>query len=218
MAARLLGLEPGSPVFVNIGKNRDVTAAQAPRAYRDCFSAVAPWSDGIVVNLSSPNTPGLRDLQQPQHLASILGELQDERSRTSFRRPGAHPLLIKIAPDLDDEELGGIADVCVKMADGIVATNTTVRRPGTMSGVREIGGLSGEPLMELSTRVLARLRALVGPEYPLVGVGGILGADDVRAKMEAGASLVECYTGFIYGGPGFARAIARDRKLNKESL
>jgi len=207
---RLSQLESGSPLFVNIGKNRDVAIADATEDYRRCYEFMAPVSDGIVVNLSSPNTPGLRELQSRGHLVELLQALRGERKLTSFRRPGHHPILVKIAPELDDEQLRDIAEVCLELADGIVATNTTLQRPGITSG--ESGGLSGRPLFEISNGILRRLRELVGPGYPLVGVGGVFSAEDLRAKMKAGANLVECYTGFVFQGPSMPRTIARDMK------
>jgi len=210
VADRLAKLESGGPLLVNIGKNREVPLTEAGQAYRSCYEIVAPYSDGIVVNLSSPNTPGLRDLQRPEHLREILGLLLEQRARTSFHRSGAHPILVKIAPDLDDSELRSIAEVCGQLADGIVATNTTVQRPGQTAGIAESGGLSGRALFDLSTDVLRRMRALVERDYPLVGVGGIFSAADVQAKLDAGANLVECYTGFVYRGPALPRAIAKE--------
>ncbi|HXI13035.1 MAG TPA: quinone-dependent dihydroorotate dehydrogenase [Thermoanaerobaculia bacterium] len=207
VAERLAQLDPGPPLFVNIGKNRDVAAADATEAYRHCYEVMAPVSDGVVVNLSSPNTPGLRDLQNRSPLIELLHSLRSERARTRFLRPGNHPILVKIAPDLDAEQLHDIAQVCLELSDGIVATNTTIQRQGVSSN--ESGGLSGRPLFELSTSILRNVRTLVGPGYPLVGVGGVFSADDVQAKMAAGADLVECYTGFIYEGPSMPRTIAR---------
>lgn len=190
---RETSVEHSTPIFVNIGKNRDVPIEGAPKAYRLCYELVAPSADVIVVNVSSPNTPGLRDLQRPEQLVAILESLKE----CSLCRP----LLVKIAPDLTVEQIREIADVCVKLADGMVATNTTAT-PG--------GGLSGAPLFEKSTEVLRTLRSFVGEAFPLIGVGGIFNADDARAKLEAGADLVQAYTGFVYEGPAFARRITRD--------
>jgi dihydroorotate dehydrogenase len=150
----------------------------------------------VVLNLSSPNTPGLRDLQRPEHLAALLRAVRDV---------SVGPILIKIAPDLEDTEITEIAEVCVGMADGMICTNTTLdRRPG----MTEAGGLSGEPVREKSTEVLAKVRRAVGPDYPLIGVGGIFTADHVRAKIAAGADLVQLYTGLIYEGPMIAKRLA----------
>jgi dihydroorotate dehydrogenase len=150
-----------------------------------------------VLNLSSPNTPGLRELQRPEHLEGLLNAVRSVRSG---------PVLIKIAPDLDATQIQEIADICVKLADGMVCTNTTLDR---LPGMHEAGGLSGRPLLEKSTAVLRNVRAHVGASYPLIGVGGIFTADDARQKLDAGADLVQVYTGFIYEGPMIAKKLAR---------
>jgi dihydroorotate dehydrogenase len=183
------------PLFVNVGKNRDVPLEGAADAYAACAEKLAPHADAVVLNLSSPNTPSLRELQRPEHLSSIIAAVDV-----------AKPLFVKIAPDVDDAMLAEISDVCVESADGMICTNTTTDR---LPGMNEAGGLSGAPLMEKSTRVLARVRERVGAGYPLIGVGGVFTPDDVRAKMAAGADLVQTYTGFIYGGPMLPRRLAR---------
>ncbi len=195
IAARLQSWERTIPVFVNVGKNRDVPLEGAVDSYVECYRRVAPHADAAVLNLSSPNTPGLRDLQRPEHLESLLKAV-----------PRVGPVLVKIAPDLDETQIAEIADVCGKLADGMICTNTTLDR---LPGMNEAGGLSGRPLMAKSTKVLAQVRKAVGMDYPLIGVGGIFTADDVRAKMEAGADLVQIYTSFIYEGPGIVKRLAR---------
>jgi len=192
------------PLFLNIGKNRDVEPPEAPQAYASCYEIVGPWADGAVVNVSSPNTPNLRDLQRPDHLREILLAMRQARERMSFAGPGEHPILVKIAPDLDPEELEGIAHVCRELADGMVATNTTLDHGSIPAGMDQQGGLSGAPLFEASTAVLSDLRRILGKSYPLVGVGGIDSVQSAQAKLDAGADLIQVYTGFIYGGPGFA--------------
>jgi len=197
VAARLATVERTVPIFVNIGKNRDVPLEGAAEAYARCHEKLAPHADAIVVNVSSPNTPSLRELQRPEHLVAILEAISSSK-----------PLFVKIAPDVDDVLLAEMCDVCVKRANGMICTNTTAH---------ERGGLSGAPLMEKSTRVLARVRERVGAGYPLIGVGGIFTAEDVRAKIAAGADLVQVYTGFIYQGPFMARRLAFDsRTMNEE--
>jgi dihydroorotate dehydrogenase len=191
VASRLRDWPRSIPVFVNVGKNRDVPLERAVEAYVECYRRVAPHADAAVLNISSPNTPGLRDLQRPEHVEALLDATRSVRSG---------PILIKIAPDLDDAQIGEICDVCTRLADGMICTNTTFV---------EGGGLSGKPLMEKSTSVLAKVRARVGSEYPLIGVGGVFTSDDVRAKVEAGANLVQIYTSFIYEGPMLARRLAR---------
>jgi dihydroorotate dehydrogenase len=195
------------PLFANIGKNREVEPREAPAAYAACYEIVGPWADGAVVNVSSPNTPNLRDLQRPDHLKEILLAMRDARERISFAGPGEHPILVKIAPDLHPEELEGIAEVCRALADGMVATNTTLDHRRIPPGMDQQGGLSGAPLFELSTAVLGALRRILGKSYPLVGVGGIDSVQAAQAKIDAGADLIQVYTGFIYGGPGFARLL-----------
>lgn len=188
VAARLASWQRTVPLFVNIGKNRDVPIDAAADDYGACAAKLAPFADAVVVNLSSPNTPSLRELQRPEHLERIL--------------TAVGPALVKIAPDIDDAMLDEICDVCVRRARGMICTNTTIARP---FHAVEAGGLSGAPLMEPSTSILARVRKRVGPNYPLIGVGGIFTADDVRAKFDAGADLVQVYTAFIYEGPLMAK-------------
>jgi dihydroorotate dehydrogenase len=197
VAARLRAWERTVPLFVNVGKNRDVPLEGAVEAYVECYRRVAPHADAAVLNLSSPNTPGLRDLQRPEHLEALLDAVRSVK---------VGPILIKIAPDLDDVQIAEIADVCVRLAEGMICTNTTLDR---LPGMNEAGGLSGAPLMEKSTAVLRKVRERVGPGYPLIGVGGVFTPDDVRAKLDAGADLVQIYTSFVYEGPMIARKLAR---------
>jgi len=197
IASRLRSWERTVPVLVNVGKNRDVPLEGAVKSYVECYRRVAPHADAAVLNLSSPNTPGLRDLQRPEHLEALLNGVRSIR---------VAPVLIKIAPDLDDAQIAEICDVCVRLADGMICTNTTLdRRPG----MSEAGGLSGEPLMEKSTNVLRKVRERVGAGYPLIGVGGVFTVEDVRAKFAAGADLVQIYTSFVYEGPMIAKRLAR---------
>jgi len=180
---------PACPLFINIGKNKDVPLEEAPEAYAACYEKLAPHADAIVINVSSPNTPSLRELQRPEHLARILDAVSSTK-----------PLFVKIAPDVDDTLLNEICDLCVKKANGMICTNTTAH---------EMGGLSGTPLMEKSTNVLKRVRDHVGKGFPLIGVGGVFTRDNVQAKMNAGADLVQIYTSFIYEGPLLPRRLAR---------
>ena len=177
------------PLFVNVGKNKEIDN------YAECYEKVAPYADAVVINVSSPNTPGLRNFQKPEHLEHLIDSLD---------RKG--PVLIKIAPDLEDGQLAEICDVCVVKADGMVCTNTTIEKP---SGMNEAGGLSGVPLMHRSTEVLRKVRERVGSGYPLIGVGGVFTPEDVRSKMIAGADLVQVYTSFIYEGPMLPKRLAR---------
>ena len=188
VAERLASWPRTVPLLVNVGKNRDVPLDGAPEAYAACAEKLAPHGDAIVINVSSPNTPSLRELQKPEHLLSILDAVN-----------ATMPLFVKIAPDVDDALLAEICDVCSKRASGMICTNTTAHKDG---------GLSGAPLMAKSTNVLARVREMVGPRFPLIGVGGIFTSDDMRAKLDAGANLVQVYTGFVYEGPFFASRLA----------
>ncbi|MEA2328852.1 MAG: dihydroorotate dehydrogenase [Thermoanaerobaculia bacterium] len=192
VAERLKSWIPTVPLFVNLGKNRDVPIDGAADDYGACAMKLAPYADAVVVNLSSPNTPSLRELQRPEHLERIL--------------TAVGPALVKIAPDIDETMLEEICDVCAKRARGMICTNTTIARPFASS---ETGGLSGAPLMEPSTSILAKVRKRVGPAFPLVGVGGVFTSEDMRAKFAAGADLVQVYTGFVYEGPLMAKRLAR---------
>ncbi len=187
VAERIAGFDT-VPLFVNIGKNKTTPIDAAPDDYAICAAKLGPHADAVVINVSSPNTPSLRELQRPEHLERILDAVQHER------------VFVKIAPDVDDAMLGEICDVCVKRASGMICTNTTIV---------EAGGLSGAPLMPKSTAVLASVRARVGRGYPLIGVGGIFTAGDVQAKLAAGANLVQLYTGFVYEGPLLPSRLAR---------
>jgi len=181
-----------TPLWINIGKNKDVPLEGAAENYAQCYEILAKHANAVVVNISSPNTPGLRDLQKPEHIEQLLKAI-DRKGK----------ILIKIAPDLDDTQLAEICDVCVRMADGMICTNTTIDH------TYEQGGLSGAPLRKRSTEVLRKVRERVGRSYPLVGVGGIFTAEDVREKMDAGADLVQLYTSFIYEGPSLPSRLAR---------
>ena len=190
IASRLQRWERTVPVFVNVGKNRDVPLEGAVEAYVECYRRVAPYADAAVLNLSSPNTPGLRDLQRTEHLEALLTAVHSVKSG---------PVLVKIAPDLEDAQIEEICGLCMALADGMICTNTTAV---------EGGGLSGAPLLEKSTNVLRKVREHVGEGYPLIGVGGVFTAEDVRAKLAAGADLVQIYTSFVYEGPMIAKKLA----------
>ncbi|PZG36351.1 dihydroorotate dehydrogenase (quinone) [Spongiactinospora gelatinilytica] len=209
-AAARLRRPRGLPVVVgvNIGKTKVVPESEAVADYVTCAKELAPLADYLVVNVSSPNTPGLRDLQTAGKLRPLLTEVKQVAAATTRRTP----LLVKIAPDLADDDIDAIADLAVELElDGIIATNTTIERP---PGVHvppgaETGGLSGRPLKDRSLRVLRRLRARVGDRITLVSVGGVEDVDDVWERLLAGASLVQGYTGWIYGGPFWAARIHR---------
>ncbi|GAA0620160.1 quinone-dependent dihydroorotate dehydrogenase [Streptomyces crystallinus] len=198
-------------VGVNIGKTKVVAEADAAADYVKSTERLAAHADYLVVNVSSPNTPGLRNLQATESLRPLLTAVREAADRTVTSR--RVPLLVKIAPDLADEDVDAVADLAVELGlDGIIATNTTIAREGLglksdPALVKETGGLSGAPLKERSLEVLSRLYARVGDSLTLVGVGGIETAEDAWQRILAGATLVQGYSAFIYEGPCYARAI-----------
>jgi dihydroorotate dehydrogenase len=196
LSQRLADHRPDVPIGVNIGKTKAVPAADAVEDYRASARLVAPLASYLVVNVSSPNTPGLRDLQAVESLRPILSAVLDEASGT--------PVLVKIAPDVSDSDVDDIGDLAVELGlAGIVATNTTVSRDGLLTpGVDQLGagGISGPPVAGRAVEVLRRLYGRVGDRLALISVGGIETADDAWARITAGASLLQGYTGFIYCG------------------
>jgi dihydroorotate dehydrogenase len=216
LVARAARRRPGGVILgVNIGKNKDTPLEGAAEDYVALLERFAPLADYLVVNVSSPNTVGLRRLQARDALEALLRALAVARTRAVADLGRPVPLLVKLAPDLDDGELdeavGAILDTGM---DGVVATNTTLARDGLRSGpaagaAGEQGGLSGAPLAARSTAVVRAIHDRTGGRLPIVGVGGIAGSDDVRAKLDAGATLVQIYTGLIYEGPGLVRRIVR---------
>ncbi|GLP72650.1 MULTISPECIES: quinone-dependent dihydroorotate dehydrogenase [unclassified Streptomyces] len=211
VAARLASREPvfKTVVGVNIGKTKVVPEDEAVADYVKSAERLAPFADYLVVNVSSPNTPGLRNLQAVDQLRPLLTAVREAADRIVANR--RVPLLVKIAPDLADEDVDAVADLAVELGlDGIIATNTTVARDGLRSEaslVKETGGLSGAPLKERSLEVLRRLYARVGDRITLVGVGGVENAEDAWQRILAGATLVQGYSAFVYEGPFWARAI-----------
>lgn len=203
--AHLSQRKPGGIVGVNIGANKD--SADRLADYRLGFERFAALAAYITVNISSPNTPGLRGLQDPEALSALLAIVTAERALQG----STTPVFLKIAPDLDDEALKAIAEaVLASGIEGIIVSNTTIARTGlTDRQAAENGGLSGRPLFEPSTVVLAKMRKLVGPELSIIGVGGVEDAETALAKIRAGADLVQLYTGFIYGGPPIVGEILR---------
>ncbi|WP_413320546.1 quinone-dependent dihydroorotate dehydrogenase [Agrococcus sp. 1P02AA] len=197
-------------IGVNIGKSRVVDADDAVAVERDYLRStrlVAPVADYLAVNVSSPNTPGLRGLQETEVLEPLLAAIR--------AAAGATPVLVKIAPDLDDEQVEGIAALAARLElAGVIATNTTIRRAGLRSSADAVaragaGGLSGPPVARRSLEVLRRLRAALPEQIDVVSAGGVETADDVRERLAAGAALVQGYTAFVYRGPGWAREINR---------
>jgi dihydroorotate dehydrogenase len=203
----------GSPIVgVNLGKSKVVPEAEAIADYETSARLLAPLADYLVVNVSSPNTPGLRDLQAVSVLRPLLLAVRAAADEAAGRHV---PLLVKIAPDLADQDIDAVVDLAVEIGlDGIVATNTTIRRDGLATPSSEVeafgaGGLSGPVLRERALEVLRRLRARVGDEMTIIGVGGITTAQDAAERLAAGATLLQGYTGFIYAGPFWAARIHR---------
>ncbi|MGH3999627.1 MAG: quinone-dependent dihydroorotate dehydrogenase, partial [Pseudonocardiaceae bacterium] len=210
---RARGRGRGVVVGVNIGKTKTAPENKAIIDYVASAKLLADVADYLVVNVSSPNTPGLRNLQAAHHLRPLLVGVRRALDQASPRRV---PLLVKIAPDLADQDIDAVADLALELElDGIIATNTTTSRDGLATDIAQIeaigaGGLSGAPLKDRSLAVLRRLRNRVGDRLVLVAVGGIETAEDAWTRITAGATLVQAYTGFIYGGPLWPHHIHHD--------
>ena len=208
-------LRKGKPdnviIGANIGKNKVTPNAEAVEDYKICFDRLHPYADYFVVNVSSPNTPGLRELQDKGPLLEILSSLQE----INMKKGEAKPILLKIAPDLNDAQLQDIAEIVKESnIEGIVATNTTIDRDGLSTSRSDVdaignGGLSGAPLKTRSTEVIRKMRNLLGPEPVIIGVGGISSAEDAREKIAAGANLIQVYSGLIYEGPWMVKKIVK---------
>jgi dihydroorotate dehydrogenase len=201
----------------NIGKNKVTPNNEAIKDYLICFDALFDHVDYFVVNVSSPNTPGLRELQDKEPLMALLNELQLENSKLSTRKNSIRkPILLKIAPDLTDSQLLDIIEIVdTTKIDGVIATNTTISRENLKSHallIEEAGGLSGAPLKNRSTEVIRFLAEKSNKSFPIIGVGGIHSAEDAIEKLEAGADLIQLWTGFVYEGPGLVK------KINKALL
>lgn len=189
---------------INIGKNKDTPNERAVDDYLVCLERVYPLANYVTVNVSSPNTPGLRDLQQGESLQRLLAMLVDAREKLAARHGARRPMLLKIAPDLDDAGMDAIASALPGSGiDGLVCTNTTIDRSGVAGEphANEQGGLSGKPLLEPATEVLRGMAQRLGERMPLIGVGGVLTGSDAADKISAGAKLVQIYSGLIYRGP-----------------
>jgi dihydroorotate dehydrogenase len=198
-------------VGVNIGKNKDTSLEQAPADYRVCMEMLHDQGDYFVVNVSSPNTPGLRQLQDKDKLTEILDAVQG----VNQSRPTSKPLLLKIAPDLTHTQLEEAADAAIAAQfNGIIATNTTITRIGLLTAAERVsaigaGGLSGAPLTQMAESVLAHLKGYVGDKLTLIGVGGIDSGETAVARKHAGAALVQLYSGYVYQGPGLVREVVK---------
>ena len=198
---------------LNIGKNFDTPIERAADDYVTCLKGVYPFASYVTVNISSPNTKGLRDLQAAKQLEKLLSTLKAEQARLAKQHKKHVPLVLKIAPDLDLKSIRDIAAMTVESGfEGIIATNTTISRDAVRDHplAKETGGLSGKPLFSPSTEVLRELAKAIKGKIPVIGVGGIMSGADARAKINAGASLVQIYTGFIYNGPDLIRDAVRE--------
>lgn len=200
-------------VGVNIGKNKDTPLQRSVEDYLYCFKRVYAVADYVTINVSSPNTPNLRDLQDPHYLQTLWLPLLNMRKQLHEKTDRYVPILVKLSPDLSNDARKVTVDYLISHAvDGLIATNTTVSRsglPASLPQTKEKGGLSGQPLYDRSTQILKQLRAQVGPDLPLVGVGGIASPAQAKAKRAAGADLLQIYTGLIYEGPGLVKRILR---------
>jgi dihydroorotate dehydrogenase len=223
LAKRRVKGRTGVVVGVNIGKTKAVPEGDADAVIRDYEKStrlLAPYADYLVVNVSSPNTPGLRDLQSTERLRPLLEAVRRTADSVTGGPDAEHsrrvPLLVKIAPDLADTDVLAVADLAVELGlDGIVATNTTISRDGLASNAAEVeragaGGLSGAPLRARALEVLRLLRDRVGPDLTIIGVGGIGNAADARERLDAGATLLQAYTAFVYEGAGWPRRVQRE--------
>ena len=196
---------------INIGKNKNTPNEQAADDYLNALSSVYQYADYVTINISSPNTPGLRDLQHGEELDKLLSSLKAEQLKLEETHGKYVPLLVKIAPDLDDDAIAELAATFIRQnIDGVIATNTTNSREGLhdQKQAEEQGGLSGRPLVKMSDHVLEQLVARLEGKIPVIAAGGVFSADDARRKMQLGASLVQVYTGFIYKGPSLVRDCA----------
>ena len=212
---------PNNPVLLglNIGKNAATPIENATDDYLKCLQGVYPHADYIVVNISSPNTKNLRSLQSDEALDALLGAIAEKREELAQTFGKSKPIFVKIAPDLDDTQVGLIAQTLRKHGmDGVIATNTTLSREAVkhLQHGNEAGGLSGAPVLESSNRVISQLRAALGSKFPIIGVGGIMSAEDAVSKIKAGADVVQIYTGLIYRGPQLVHKAAQAlQKLRK---
>ncbi|MDH6594863.1 dihydroorotate dehydrogenase [Variovorax sp. TBS-050B] len=204
--------KPPMLLGLNIGKNASTPIERAVDDYVACLDGVYPHADYVTINISSPNTANLRSLQSDEALDALLGALAQRREALAAQSGRRVPLFVKIAPDLEEQQVALIAATLRRHGmDGVIATNTTLARDAVagLPHADEAGGLSGAPVREASNRVVAQLRAALGPGFPIIGVGGILSAADAMAKIAAGADVVQIYTGLIYRGPGLVREAAQ---------
>ena len=193
---------------INIGKNASTSLERAIEDYLICMEKVYPVADYIAVNISSPNTKGLRQLQEESELNDLLSKLKEAQKKLADKHARYVPITLKIAPDVNEAQIRNIADTLLRYKfDGVIATNTTIQRDAILGlpHATEVGGLSGAPVTDISTNVIRLLKRNLGDEIPIIGVGGIMSAKDAKTKIDAGASLIQLYTGLIYAGPGLVR-------------
>jgi dihydroorotate dehydrogenase len=196
---------------LNIGKNAATPIERATDDYLACLDGVYPYADYVTVNISSPNTKNLRALQSDEALDGLLGAIAQRRETLTKQHGKRTPIFVKIAPDLDESQVTVIAATLKRHAmDGVVATNTTLSRDAVqgLAHAQETGGLSGAPVLAMSNRVITQLRSALGAGFPIIGVGGILSAQDAVSKILAGADVVQIYTGLIYQGPALVKEAA----------
>ncbi len=203
---------------LNIGKNADTPIERAADDYLHCLSKVYPYASYVTVNISSPNTKNLRQLQGASELDALLSQLKEAQLRLADEHKRYVPVALKIAPDIDTEQIKTIAEALLRhKLDGVIATNTTITRDAVqgLPHAEEAGGLSGKPVFEASNRVIRALKAELGNELPIIGVGGIFSGADAVTKMQAGAALVQLYSGLIYQGPALVKECADAIRLSK---
>jgi dihydroorotate dehydrogenase len=217
---RLAGGTKVSPPMLlglNIGKNAATPIEKATDDYLIALDGVYPYADYVTINISSPNTKNLRALQSDEALDGLLGAIAARRETLATRHGKRTPIFVKIAPDLDETQVSVIAATLQRHGmDGVVATNTTLSRDAVKGQIhaQETGGLSGAPVLAMSNRVISQLRAALGKQFPIIGVGGILSAEDAVSKIKAGADVVQIYTGLIYQGPALVKQSASLIKKN----
>lgn len=198
---------------VNIGKNATTPLADAAKDYVSCLRTLYRVADYVTINLSSPNTAGLRELQAPERIRPLISAIADEREKLQSVHGKRLPMLVKIAPDMSEDQLDLLtAELRELPIEGVIATNTTTLRPASLRSAHaaEVGGLSGEPLRTESLRTLRALRSRLGRDFPIIGVGGISSVEHAQAVRDAGADLIQLYTGFVYQGPSLVRDLVRN--------
>ena len=223
VAERLKGLkgpgERGIPLGINIGKSKVAPIDEAVEDYLGSFDILADLADYIVINVSSPNTPNLRKLQEGGRLRELLGELQKRNQARAVGTGKSRPILLKIAPDLTEGEINDILEILFDLKfDGIIATNTTMAREGVFADINQAGGLSGKVVESMATKVIEHIAKQTQGKLPIIGVGGIYDGDSAARKLDAGASLVQIYSGMVYEGAFLGRRIAKHLAVHAGDL